>query len=88
MYGCTKAFLTSFGTTLAAEVSRDGIDVLVAHPSPVDTNFYRADTVEKMDLLVAIGKRAAPPTVIASTILASVGRGGPVRDQGKENLLM
>ena len=82
MYGATKAFLTSFGSTLAAEVYKEGIDVCIAQPSPVDTNFYKGESIEKMDLLVSIGKRAAPPTVIAGTILSSVGRGGPVREQG------
>ena len=89
MYGATKAFLTSFGSSLAAEVNGcvcvyvcvlcvclyvcvlcvcecvfevsvildtkseqythshihtdDGIDVLVVHPSPVDTRFYSGD---------------------------------------------
>ena len=34
-YSATKAFLSSFGAGLAGEVKHYGIDVLVAHPSPV-----------------------------------------------------
>jgi len=47
MYGATKAFLTEFGVSLAGEVKHDGIDVMVMHPSPVDTAFYNADTAHK-----------------------------------------
>jgi short-subunit dehydrogenase len=39
MYGATKAFLTSFGVAMAAELRPLGIDVGVIHPSPVATNF-------------------------------------------------
>ena len=40
MYAGTKAFVTHFGVSLAAELKSDGIDVCVAHPSPVRSNFY------------------------------------------------
>ena len=40
LYAATKAFISSFGASLAAEVRELGIDVLVFHPSPVATRFY------------------------------------------------
>ena len=36
LYGATKAFLTEFAASLAAEIKGNGIDVVVVHPSPVD----------------------------------------------------
>lgn len=36
MYASTKAFLTTFATSIGPELRSDGIDVLVVHPSPVD----------------------------------------------------
>lgn len=39
MYNSTKAFLSSWATSLAGEVRHRGVDVLVVHPSPVRTNF-------------------------------------------------
>jgi len=82
MYVSTKTFLISFACSLSAEVFKDGIDVLVINPSPVDTNFYKAQNINKHGTLAFFGKIAQPPTVIASTILSSIGRGGPVREQG------
>ena len=40
MYGATKAFISSFGASLAIEVKTRGIDVTVVHPSPVASRFY------------------------------------------------
>jgi NAD(P)-dependent dehydrogenase (short-subunit alcohol dehydrogenase family) len=37
LYAATKAFVSSFGASLAVEVRHRGIDVLVFHPSPVAT---------------------------------------------------
>lgn len=37
LYAATKAFLSSFGASLAIELRHAGIDVLVFHPSPVAT---------------------------------------------------
>jgi len=82
MYGATKAFLTEFGVSLAGEVKHDGIDVMVMHPSPVDTAFYNADTAHKSDSLGMFRKTATAPTVIADVIFASVGTWTVVRDQG------
>jgi len=82
MYVSTKSFLIGFACSIAAEVFKDGIDVLVINPSPVDTNFYKAQNINKHGTLAFFGRIAQPPTTIASTILSSVGRGGPVREQG------
>lgn len=40
LYASTKAFISTFGASLAAEVKPSGIDVLVFHPSPVASRFY------------------------------------------------
>lgn len=37
LYAATKSFISSFGASLAVEVRHHGIDVLVFHPSPVNT---------------------------------------------------
>lgn len=80
MYGATKAFLTEFATSLAAELHYDGIDVLVVHPSPVDTQFYSGNT-HKISAMSAFQKTACSPETVASTFFQSIGR-TVVRDQG------
>lgn len=35
IYAATKCFISAFGAGLAPEVKHHGIDILVAHPSPV-----------------------------------------------------
>jgi len=82
VYGATKAFITEFGASLSGEVYWEGIDVQVVHPSPVDTNFYRVDTASSSPSLLLFWKTACPPTTIADTIFATVGRVPVVRDQG------
>jgi len=81
MYGATKAFLTEFGASLAAEVYADGIDVQVLHPSPVDTNFYKVESASKSSTLGMFSKTATSPKIIAETVFATLGR-GVLRDQG------
>lgn len=39
LYAATKSFISSFGASLAVEVKHHGIDVLVFHPSPVNTRY-------------------------------------------------
>jgi short-subunit dehydrogenase len=73
MYGATKAFLTSFGSSLAGEVHSAGIDVLVVHPSPVDTGFY-AGNKHDLGAMKMFQKTATPPTNIADCFFRSVGR--------------
>jgi len=81
MYASTKGFITRFAQSLAGDVKGDGIDVLVIHPSPVDTNFYKAETAHKSDFLLLFKKAATSPKTIADAMFSSVGR-TVVRDQG------
>jgi short-subunit dehydrogenase len=79
MYAATKCFLTAFGGSLAAEVKSFGIDVLVVHPSPIQSRFLTNSG--GMKVLEMSGKVAASPSVIADTLFASAGR-CVIRDQG------
>jgi len=88
MYGATKIFLTEFGASIAGELRHLGIDVLVFHPSPVDTAFYKGENVDKSGALMFFKKRAVPPTVIADSMFASVGKFGVVKDQGIITILL
>jgi len=85
MYGATKAFLTEFAVSVAAEVRGDGIDVLVVHPSPVDTNFY-AGNKHNIDAMKFFQKTATSPTAIAKCFFQSIGY-AVVHDQGYFSLL-
>ncbi|ESL08015.1 hypothetical protein TRSC58_04290 [Trypanosoma rangeli SC58] len=80
MYSSSKAFLTNFATTLAAEVRHAGIHVVVIHPSPVKTNFYK-NCGPTLNSLNTMQKMAISPTHIAEEIFASAGR-LTVWDQG------
>jgi len=80
MYGATKAFLTEFAMSVGAEVRGDGIDVLVVHPSPVDTAFY-AGNVHDIGAMKMFQKTATAPTTIARCFFVSMGR-SVVHDQG------
>jgi short-subunit dehydrogenase len=79
LYASTKAFLTMFACSVAAEVRSLGIDVVVVHPSPMATNFFKAG--EGLAMLMAFKKLAAGPEVIADVLFSSAGR-FVVRDQG------
>ncbi|KPA81178.1 putative mitochondrial short-chain dehydrogenase [Leptomonas pyrrhocoris] len=80
LYSPSKAFLTNFGSTIAAENHDLGIDVVVIHPSPVNTNFYKNEG-PSLNSLKAAQKAAASPMNIADQIFASAGR-LTVWDQG------
>mmetsp|Transcript_21416 Transcript_21416/g.60319 ORF Transcript_21416/g.60319 Transcript_21416/m.60319 type:complete len:323 (+) Transcript_21416:58-1026(+) len=82
VYGCTKAFITEFAVSLAGEVRHHGIDVLVAHPSPVDTRFYAAPSADDSSSLAMFKKTAAPPTLLCDYMFRTVGRGTCVVNQG------
>ena len=73
MYAATKAFLTSFAISIAGELRDVGIDVVVVHPSPVQSNFYRG-AAGQMASLQQAQKAAVSPFVIADCILAAAGR--------------
>lgn len=71
-YAATKSFLSSFGASIAPEVKPYGIDVLVVHPSPVDSRFY--NTQHKIDMLDFFKKFAVSPDELPDTVFASIGR--------------
>ncbi|KAL6769693.1 hypothetical protein ACKKBG_A32010 [Auxenochlorella protothecoides x Auxenochlorella symbiontica] len=72
LYASTKAFISTFGASLAAEVKPSGIDVLVFHPSPVASRFY--DKAHKLDAMEFFKKMAVDPEDLPDTIFASIGR--------------
>jgi len=84
MYASTKAFMTMFATSLAAEVKSLGVDVCVVHPSPMATNFFDAAT--GLGALMFFKNFAAGPEVIADILFNSAGR-FVVRDQGAITIL-
>jgi len=86
LYASTKAFVTQFAISLAIESKADGIDILAVHPSPVDTNFYKADTIHKSDMINLFKKTVTPPTTIANVMFSSVGR-VVVVDQGATSFI-
>jgi len=85
MYGATKAFLTEFAVSVAAEVRGDGIDVLVVHPSPVDTNFYSGNKHD-IGAMKMFQKTATAPTTVAKCFFQSIGY-AVIHDQGYFSLL-
>ena len=69
-YASTKAFLSAFGASLAAEVKSKGIDVCVIHPSPIASRFY--DNTHKIDMLDFFKLfSVAPDTLPAATTSGS-----------------
>lgn len=84
MYASTKAFLTMFASSVAAEVKSMGVDVVVVHPSPVASNFFDKGT--SLGALMAFKKFAAGPEVIADVLFSSAGR-CVVRDQGAVTII-
>jgi NAD(P)-dependent dehydrogenase (short-subunit alcohol dehydrogenase family) len=90
MYGATKAFLSSFGASIAVELRSRGIDVTVVHPSPVASRFY--DNAHKLDAIAFFNKRVhAPPCSLSCAELtmprqvqrAARGAAGPdLRERG------
>ncbi|KAI8086453.1 uncharacterized protein BX664DRAFT_335831 [Halteromyces radiatus] len=85
LYASTKIFLTTFAASLAAEYAEDGIDVLVIHPSPIDSNFY--SNAGKMSALLSAQKLSSSPSVIADTICRNAGK-VIVSDQGLITVVM
>ncbi len=73
MYGATKAFLTSFGGSLAGEIKKFNIDVLVMHPSPVNTQFYQGNK-HNIGAMNTFKKTATSPEYIANCFFKGIGR--------------
>ncbi|CAD7701950.1 unnamed protein product, partial [Ostreobium quekettii] len=72
LYASTKAFVSSFGASLAGEVKSRGIDLLVFHPSPVATNFYANQ--KRIDALEFFKRFACPADAIPDKVFSAVGR--------------
>ncbi|KAI7871417.1 uncharacterized protein EV154DRAFT_474069 [Mucor mucedo] len=85
LYSSSKIFLTTFAASLAAELAESKIDVLVVHPSPIDSNFY--SNVGKMSALTSAQKFSSPPSIIADTICRNAGK-IVVSDQGPITVVM
>ncbi|ORX61344.1 NAD(P)-binding protein [Hesseltinella vesiculosa] len=85
LYASTKIFLTTFAASLAAEYFEDGIDVLVVHPSPINSNFY--SNAGKMSALTSAQKISSSPSIIADTICRDAGK-VVVADQGFITVIM
>ena len=81
IYGSTKAFVTSFAASLAPEIKELGIDVVVLHPSPVDTNFYQSSENSALSALRFFRKTATTPEHVVSELFKAPGRSIMV-DQG------
>lgn len=79
LYGATKAYLTEFATSVAAELRSDGIDVCVVHPSPVASRFYEG--THKIGVMEFFKGTATGPEKIATALFQSMGR-TVVSDQG------
>jgi len=80
MYGATKAFLTEFATSIGPELRGSGIDVLVVHPSPVNTSFYKGNK-HNIQIMEFFRGTATTPERIANCFFRAVGRTA-VYDQG------
>ncbi|KCV69025.1 hypothetical protein H696_04445 [Fonticula alba] len=79
LYGCTKAFLTSFAASLAPEARAIGVDVLAIHPSPTRTRFY--DNAQGVQMLSFAQRIAVEPSEVADCLFKNAGR-VVVIDQG------
>lgn len=73
LYNSTKAFLSAFGSSIAAEVLSHGIDVCVFHPSPVASNFA-SSAEHQIDLLDFFNKFAVSPDALPDAMFGAVGR--------------
>ncbi|KAJ3047529.1 hypothetical protein HK097_011454 [Rhizophlyctis rosea] len=85
IYSATKAFITNFGASLAAETYEHEIDILVVNPSPIASNFFA--NAGGMAVLQLVKKTAQPPIVIADTIFRCAGR-TTVVDQGLYSVII
>jgi short-subunit dehydrogenase len=72
LYAATKAFVSSFGASLAVEARHRGVDVLVFHPSPVASRFY--DKAARLDVLDFFKGVAVHPDALPPLVFGSIGR--------------
>jgi short-subunit dehydrogenase len=74
LYAATKAFVSSFGASLAVEARHRGVDVLVFHPSPVASRFY--DKAARLDVLDFFKGVAVHPDALPPLVFGAIGRTG------------
>lgn len=72
MYAATKAFMSSFGASIAVELRSRGVDVCVVHPSPVASRFY--ENAHKLDAIAFFNQFNVHPDTLPDLIFASIGR--------------
>lgn len=81
-YNCTKAFISSFASSLATECKGLGIDVHVVHPSPVNSRFYTNEHMKHESGFITMFKKLADTADnAADKIMKCIGR-FPVYDMG------
>jgi short-subunit dehydrogenase len=75
-YAATKAFLTSFATSLCAELRPRGIDVVVVHPSPIQSAFFAAHDAHAPNLqsIALVRRVASAPDAVVDRLFANAGR--------------
>ncbi len=73
LYSATKAFVSRFASSLAAEAGPQGIDVMAVHPSPVRSNFLKGTT--NFDIINDFYKFSTGPEAVPPQIFRKVGRG-------------
>lgn len=92
VYAATKAYVISFTSALAAEVTGSGVDVLAVCPGSVDTNFYTVTggsetmfgplaTAEHVvaAALRSLGRRRVVKVGMANSARATLARTVPLR---------
>jgi short-subunit dehydrogenase len=72
MYASTKAFISTFAASIAAEVKSKGIDVMAFHPSPVASRFYD-DVKSKIDLMEFFKKFSVPAEQLPDEVFKAIG---------------
>ncbi|PRP80726.1 short-chain dehydrogenase [Planoprotostelium fungivorum] len=86
-YGSTKAFLTHFSSSLAAEVRGEHLDVLTVHTSPTRADSSSPETVGMSPIHRVCRFLVYSPEQVASVIFSRVGRFPFIYNQGYWPLL-
>jgi len=86
MYSATKAFITRFATSLAAAAGPQGVDVMAAHPSPVNSNFLKGTA--KIKVMDDFYKFSTGPEAVPAMIFRKAGRSQVMADLGPVAVVM
>jgi len=86
LYSATKAFVSRFASSLAAEAGPQGIDVMAVHPSPVRSNFLKGTT--NFDVINNFYKFSTGPEAVPPQILRKVGSMQVLADLGPVSVMM